>query len=146
MAGIDLTNARKRVADRVYLDRCSIFRDPATSTDRVLDDTTGELIEGPGDADVTTLATNVRCSIRPGSSTVASRDVSSTETIAASWTVSMAYDEAPVMIIGDRVVLTVSADPMLLGLDLFVSEVESGTLRVARRVTVGRSVGAYGPH
>lgn len=142
MAGIDLTGPRARVAERVFLDRCSMFRDPATSSARPLNDDTGDPVEGPPNADESTLVVGCPCVVRQNSAA----GVSDEETAAVTWTISLAYDVAPEPLIGDRLVLTTSADPTLLGLDLFVREVETGTLRVSRRVTVGRRVGAYGTH
>lgn len=148
MAGIDLTNARRRVTEKVLVDRCSIFRNPAASSKRLIDDTTGDPIEGPGDADEQALASNVPCAARSGGSSVVtgSEQVGDQMTSAQTWEVSLDYYAAPELAIGDRIVFTTSVDPMLLGVDLFVLEVVTGTLRASRRCTVGRRVGAYGQH
>jgi hypothetical protein len=131
---IDLTGPRKRVRDRVLVDRVTLTANPATAPVDPIDDSTGLPVTSP-DADATVLAVNVPCVVRE-------RDVLETvddDTVVKVYDVSLGFDEAPADVpLGTRVTITLSSDTELQGLVLYVRRVNAGTLRVTRKLECTR--------
>lgn len=142
MPGIDLTNARVRVTERVLVDRVSFRRNPVTRQGVTIDDTTGAATPNP-DADATVLAADVPAAARE----VARLEQRYGETVEKVWEVSTDYTLTPTdLAVGDSITFDVSADLELLGKTLFVQRVITGTLRVTRKVEATRKFDGIGQH
>lgn len=147
---IDLTFARARAAERLLVDRATIDRNPGGWSNEMFDDVSGDYIVADPDQDVaddaTTVALGVPCSVRESSLQERADAVGSVtggtpeRTVQKIWIVSFDFEVADALALefGDRIRLTLSQDPNLLGVPMYLRRFVTGTHRVFRRVECTR--------